>query len=61
MPNNELYDPTIAIASLKLDLKQLFDVLNHTDCDKRKLAIAKTNFQQAILWLEDSLNGETDE
>lgn len=53
----ENIDEYIKIIKLANQIKGLLDEFGKLDkVDKRKLNIAKTNFEQANLWLTDSLS-----
>lgn len=52
-------EKSAAIANAKRPLDKLFDEFSQDErVNKRKLALAKTNLEQAMLWLVDSFAPE---
>lgn len=51
------FSEIVEMAKLEHCIEQLLDKFSTLEkVDKRKLAIAKTNFEQGVLWLMSSLN-----
>lgn len=57
------HDFIVSVKETEEIIRLMLKSSNSFDYDKRKIAIAKTNFEQAFLWLNSAMiyNGETNE